>query len=198
MTDAALLAETGRQKKETKAKIRRAMLSRMPKGGICAEVGVWKGDFTRMLLNQLQPEKLILIDPWQSFESRVAAFDGQTTEDEFEAIYEGVCRKYAAEITSGLVEVRRALSGAAFAEMEPESLQFVYLDGDHTYDGVAADLAAVHPLVRSGGIIMLDDYHRRGWWGDDVIRATNEFIGRHADGLRIWGMRGAQIAIEKL
>ncbi len=181
-----------------KPKVRRAMLQTMPKGGLAVEIGVWKGDFTRMLLNQLQPKKLYLIDPWKSFEDRNAAFDGQTKDAEFEKIYSDVKSRYAAEIEAGKVEVKRGLSGDVLSEFEEESLSFAYMDGDHSYKGVCADLEQLWPLMRPGGIIMMDDYHRRGWWGDDVVRAANEFIGSHAETVRIWSMRGAQLAIEKL
>lgn len=181
-----------------KPKVRRAMLQTMPKGGTAIEIGVWKGDFTRMLLNQLQPDKLILIDPWISFDDRDAAFDGQTAADEFEGIYQDVCRTYAPELASGQIEIMRELSAAALAKIPHNSLSFAYLDGDHSYDGVVADLAAVYPCMKVGGIIMMDDYHRRGWWGDAVVRAANEFIGTHAKDVRIWSMRGAQLALEKL
>ena len=48
------------------------------------------------------------------------------------------------------------------------------------------------------GIMAFDDYHRRGWWGDGVIRAVNEFLGQHPRELRIRAIAGAQIAIEKI
>lgn len=184
-----------KQKQDRKAQLRRQILSRLPKGGLCAEVGVWHGDFTRMILNQIQPDKLLLIDPWKNFEERTDAFDGTTGDAKFEKIYQSVCDKYAPEIESGKVEVKRGLSVPVFKKMEKNSFSFVYLDGDHSYEGVKADLKAVLPLMKPGGIIMLDDYHRRGWWGDGVIRATNEFIGENAANLRVTAMRGAQIAI---
>lgn len=187
-----------KQNQDIKAQVRRQILRRLPKGGLCAEVGVWRGDFTRMILNQVVPDKLVLIDPWMNFEERADAFDGQTKDDEFESIYKSVCSKYSNEIASGQVEVRRSLSVPAFETMEKDSFSFVYLDGDHSYEGVKADLDAVFPLMKQGGVIMLDDYHRRGWWGDSVIRAANEFLGKNAADLRVWAMRGAQLAIEKL
>lgn len=192
------IAARRQKNQDGKAQLRRQMLSRMPKGGICVEVGVWRGEFSRMILNQIQPDKLILIDPWKNFDTRVDAFDGKTKDQEFEDIYQSVRSKYATEIAAGQLEIRRGLSEPVLQSMEPGSLSFVYLDGDHSYEGVKADLAATFPLMKQGGIIMMDDYHRRGWWKDGVIRAANEFLGAHAADLRIWAMRGAQLAIEKL
>ena len=40
------------------------LLKNMPVNAICAEIGVWKGDFSEDVLRTTQPEKLYLIDPW--------------------------------------------------------------------------------------------------------------------------------------
>ncbi len=196
--EAETLAEKRRKNREVKAQIRRSMLQKLPKGGVCIEVGVWRGEFTQMLLNQLQPKKLTLIDPWKNFDAREDAFDGKTKDDEFERIFNEVNSKYAAQIAVGQVEVKRALSADALAEMDNESLDFAYLDGDHSYEGVKADLAGVFPLMKSGGVIMMDDYHRRGWWGDAVIRAAQEFLGSHSQEVQIRALQGAQLAIAKV
>lgn len=191
------LAARRKRNHDGKQKIRRAMLQTMPKGGTVVEIGVWRGEFSRMLLNQLQPDKLILIDPWKNFDARENAFDGQTRDSEFEAIYQGILSKYATEIASGQVEVQRGMSVDVLDKMPDQSLSFAYIDGDHSYEGVCADLTALWPLMAPGGIIMMDDYHQRGWWGYGVIQAANEFIGSHATEVRIRSMRAAQLAIEK-
>jgi cephalosporin hydroxylase len=51
--------------------------------------------------------------------------------------------------------VLRILSG--------ERLDYLFLDGDHTYDGVRRDFEMYAPLVRSGGILALHDIveHKR-------------------------------------
>jgi len=190
-------AQEQQRKADGKAQVRRQILQRIPQGGHCIEIGVWRGEFTGMLLNRLKPKKLTLIDPWKNFDAREDAFDGKTKDAEFEAIYQSVLDKYAKQIASGQIDVRRALSSEVLAEMAHDSLDFAYLDGDHAYQGVKADLDAVYPLMKEGGIIMLDDYHRRGWWGDGVIRAVHEFLGAHPVNLRIFMMRGAQLALEK-
>ena len=44
-----------------------------------------------------------------------------------------------------------------------ESLDYLFLDGDHSYEGVRRDFEMYAPLVRSGGLIALHDiamHHR--------------------------------------
>jgi predicted O-methyltransferase YrrM len=48
------------------------------------------------------------------------------------------------------------------------SLDFLFIDGDHSADGVRRDWLDYAPLVRAGGLIALHDIHphSRGWGGD--------------------------------
>ena len=50
----------------------------------------------------------------------------------------------------------------------------IFIDGDHTYDAVKADLAAWWPKLKIGGIFCGDDYV----W-PDVKRAVDEFASAH-------------------
>jgi hypothetical protein len=43
------------------------LLRRMPSDSVCAEIGVWKGDFSRDILRVTAPRELHLIDPWAFF-----------------------------------------------------------------------------------------------------------------------------------
>jgi predicted O-methyltransferase YrrM len=54
-------------------------------------------------------------------------------------------------------------------------LDFLFIDGDHTYDGVRADFELYAPLVRSGGIIAFHDIAKHPPTLDcDVDRYWNE------------------------
>lgn len=56
-----------------------------------------------------------------------------------------------------------------------ERLDFLMIDGDHTYEGVKKDFALYAPLVRSGGIIALHDIlHHPGRPEVQVDRFWNE------------------------
>jgi hypothetical protein len=41
------------------------LLRRMPVESVCAEIGVWKGDFSREILRRTSPKMLHLINPWK-------------------------------------------------------------------------------------------------------------------------------------
>ncbi len=193
-------ADKATKRKNSKEAIRRTFLSRLPKGGLAVEIGVWQGEFSPTILKLIEPSQLFLIDPWKHIgvESHTTAFVGRTEDEKMEAIFQKVVKTFEAEIEEGKVGIIRDFSVPALELFDHESISFAYVDGDHSYEGVTADLAALFPKIKPGGIMAFDDYHRRGWWGDGVIRAVNEFLGQHPRELRIRAIAGAQIAIEKI
>src|SRR4029077_17877878 len=81
--------------------------------------------------------------------------------------------RFAREIARGEVVIHRAPSVVAVAELP--ALDWVYIDGDHTYEGVWADLRSCWTKLSRGGCMAGDDYGVRGWWKDGVTRAVDEF-----------------------
>jgi predicted O-methyltransferase YrrM len=57
-------------------------------------------------------------------------------------------------------------------------VDFLFVDADHTYDGVTADLEAWYPHMKERGIIALHDYNNDFV---EVKRAAFVFFGRGAD-----------------
>lgn len=56
------------------------------------------------------------------------------------------------------VRVMRSLSKHAALEVPDESLDVVYIDGDHTCRGIVTDLVAWWPKIRPGGVLGGDDF----------------------------------------
>ena len=58
-----------------------------------------------------------------------------------------------------------------------ESIDFLYIDGDHCFDGICLDLIYWVPKVRKGGIVAVHDYFnfRRG----GVVDAVNAYTKNH-------------------
>ena len=60
-------------------------------------------------------------------------------------------------------------SDNASKNFKDESIDFVFIDGDHSYKSVLLDIDCWHPKVQENGLIMGHDYN----WGD-VARADGE------------------------
>ena len=54
---------------------------------------------------------------------------------------------------------------------------FIYVDGDHSYEAVLADLLAWYPKLKKFGVMCGDDYGHPSGLG--VIKAVNEFAYKH-------------------
>lgn len=62
----------------------------------------------------------------------------------------------------------------AIADIADDSVRFLYLDGDHTAEGVKKDLDLFKPKLKSGAMIAFDDYDNFSF--GDLVSVVNEFI----------------------
>lgn len=165
---------------------RRELLGQLPRYSRGAEIGVWRGDFSAVLLRTVRPSELHLIDPWQ-FETGNeyggpkgrAWYAGSRakSQEDMDAICDGVRRRFAEQIDAGVVRLHRASSADVAARMPPGSLDWAYIDGNHLYEYVRADLDGFARVVRPGGLLAGDDFAVSGWYQDGVQRAVIAFLG---------------------
>ena len=182
------------------AQTRALVLRMLPKGGVGAEVGVWKGDFSAQILATAQPKHLHLIDPWAmaSDPAHAQAWYADQRGADMDGIFAAVQDRFATEVDQGTVQIHRAPSETALAALPDASLDFIYVDGDHSYAAVRQDLDMAIQKTRSGGLICVDDYRSDKWWRDDIIRAVNEVLGAHPQGLAISLAANTQVVIRKI
>ena len=88
--------------------------------------------------------------------------------------------RFASAIAAGVVEVHRETSEAAALLFPDGYFDFVYVDGDHTYEFVRRDLAVYRPKLKTDAVLAGDDYALRGWWEWGVKRAVDEAVNEHA------------------
>jgi len=175
----ALLLRLAAQRRIERLKL----LARLPSGAVCLEIGTWRGDFARWILATRRPKLLYLVDPWEHRSENAyerARFGGRANDGqaEMDDMHRAVLHRFRKNIERGQVQVRRSRSAEAASSFAEETLDWVYIDGDHTYEGVMADLEAYYPAVKPGGYLAGDDYGHAGWWGDGVTRAVDEFAAR--------------------
>jgi hypothetical protein len=154
-------------------------LRKMPKRSVCAEIGVWKGDFSARILKFVKPTRLHLIDPWiaeSGEEYRGARYGERVTQEEMDGLYQEVRERFEEAAWQGIVSFHRSTSAEAAPLFPEEYFDWVYVDGNHRYKFVKQDLELFLPKVKPGGYIAGDDYGSVGWWEDGVTRAVDEFV----------------------
>ena len=125
-----------------------------------AELGVFKGEFAEAPLKSCPLiSTYYLIDPWRHLAdwNKAANKDDQT----FEGLYEEVLTR-----TQPWESKRVVLRGrtAEVAHAIPQgSLDFAYVDADHTLRGITIDLIQIWPKVSQGGFVGGDDFCPSAW-----------------------------------
>lgn len=116
------------------------------------EVGVDRGVFSKILLSK-NPKKLYLVDAWKT----IKGTDHTTGAEQstHEAKYKSVSEMFSDE---PCVEIIRSWSEDAAKQFDDGSLDWVYIDARHDYEGVTDDLRAWHTKVKESGFLWGDDY----------------------------------------
>jgi hypothetical protein len=132
-----------------------------------AEVGVAFGSMSMSLLQQLPGLSLLGVDPYVPYDNDDAMSLSKSQMHQVYMFTHG--RVHTA--FPGRFKLMRKPSLAAAARVPDEWLDFVFLDGDHRHDAVAADIRAWMPKVKKGGLICGHDF-TPGWPG--VVQAVKE------------------------
>ena len=153
------------------------------KGDRGAEIGVFNGTFSEAVLRNRPPASLTLIDPWvhQEYVKRWYSIRDQAAMDR---LYQSVLTRFRREIEKGVVKVMRGYSHDMMAKVPRDSLDWVYVDGDHSTKNVLDDCTSALRAVRVGGYIIADDWQ----WRDRDANMTRSvkvgieaFLLAHAD-----------------
>jgi hypothetical protein len=136
-------------------KTREELLQAVPLNGICAEIGVFEGEFSEIILKTVLPKKLILVD---IFEGRMCSADKNGNNLKYidlEDAYKDLTQKY---INTPEVELYKGTSTSFLESLPDYYLDFIYIDGDHSYEGCNIDLTLARTKVKKDGVIAGHDY----------------------------------------
>ena len=142
-----------------------------PKIGV--EIGIWKGWLSRYLLMD-KSIFLFMVDPWKE-----ASYSETAADDEIARYTQAQHDDAMAEALRNVADfpdrhkVLRMTSLKAAEGFEEGTLDFVFIDGDHSYEGCRSDIEAWWPKVRMNGILSGHDYRKDKDYG--VIKAVDEF-----------------------
>lgn len=139
---------------------REELLEFIPKGGVCAEVGVAEGYYSRLILDVVRPQKLYMVEYNREYSKNLAL-------------------RFEKEIKEGVVEILEGDSVEMLSKMPDGFLDFVYLDATHDYNHPREELDLCKDKVKTDGMIAGHDYTRFSVWESEqygVIEAVNEFM----------------------
>jgi hypothetical protein len=158
-----------------------------------AEVGVWKGEFVgHIMKNSPRVKTYYAIDPYKDYSQGVylARQSKGWTQTEWNALHKKV--EESLKQYGNRVFLLRMTSEQAAKTIPDASLDFVFIDGNHSYEHVKKDTALWAPKVRAGGLVSGHDYDSPFHTG--VKKAVDEFameegvsIKAHSNGKdRVW------------
>lgn len=150
--------------------------------GTGVEIGVAEGWYSSKIMELDIVDKMYGVDPYAPHQG----YRDYTRETTFSRLRANAHNRLDRYYNYEFIE---AFSMEAVKRFEDNSLDFVYIDGDHSYEAVRDDMTAWFPKVKPGGIMAGDDYIRshRDKKYYDVIHAIDDFVAANGLDLIIYG-----------
>jgi predicted O-methyltransferase YrrM len=146
------------------------------------EIGSWAGGSAITWAAALKEYnggrgRVVCVDPWCSY------FAAEEADAHYYAVMEqalqsgDIFQLFLHNIRAGghedVIRVLKAPSDEALALLGPGRFDLIFVDGDHSYAAVAADLASAAPLLREGGILCGDDLEVQLSEADEAAARAN-------------------------
>ena len=144
-----------------------AMASKIPKGGVYAETGSYLGcSATLVALVSPQDAMVYCHDVWEDTLSE-ATEPPPREEGYFFRFYQNIRRQ---GLSGKVIPIRGDSSWSLWIHAET-SIDLAFVDGDHSYQGVKADLEALWDKMKPGACILCHDCGQ----GSETLRGLKDF-----------------------
>jgi hypothetical protein len=149
----------------------------LPRGAVGAEIGVFKGNLSRFILEVNRPTRLHLIDPWWTMS---ATWDWASGDKSTARSFAIIVLNLLEPIGSGQVQIHIGDDLQILRQFEDGYFDWVYVDTSHQYAHTRQELRILENKVKAQGIIAGDD-----WFPDPrhehhgVYRAVTEFLAEN-------------------
>ena len=159
-----------------------------------AETGSFLGCSSILMASVLPPESLVYahdlwVDTSQGETLSEAGLPPKMVDDYFYIFYDNI-RKRGLEKT--VIPVR-GNSSYTVGIHQPESIDFGFIDGDHSYQGALNDLRNIYPLIKPGGILLVHDVIQTLSYQNSVAEAVFEFCKNLVNGLCDYNVGGTEM-----
>ena len=141
--------------------------------GEAIEVGTFLGESaSNFLLKWRKCSKMFCIDSYDNaFLAKMDPQEARTGDEIYASTKRELSRRFP-----GQIHIFRQSAQDAAKSLKTNHFEFIYIDGDHSYEGCLNDLEPYFPLARTGGLMSGHDYSAPG-----VARAVHDFIKAHRE-----------------
>jgi predicted O-methyltransferase YrrM len=153
------------------------LAGKVPKHGLALEVGSFKGKSACFIASGLDPSAhLACVDTWHN--------DAMTYDAPSDVMLDFLRN---ASQYPGVIETHRGRSSEVAANWT-RPIDFLFIDGDHSYEGCRMDVEAWLAFVKPGGWVAFHDSSEEG-----VARAISEFFPKTLRGpeVNVWSVFAA-------
>jgi predicted O-methyltransferase YrrM len=142
------------------------------------QIGTYTGDCSKWLLDNVLTKpgsKLVDVDTWEGSEESVHK---KMDFSDVERVYDEKVSSY-----SNVIKYK-GTSESFLSTAEDHAFDFIYIDGDHTADGVYKDASQSFRTLKVGGLMGFDDYLWKHDSKDPILEpkmGINKFMKEYSD-----------------
>jgi len=133
------------------------------------EIGSFRGDLTYFLAKNIKNIQLNVIEPYDKYVDQKMDIEKNT----MQKYKNDICTFLSSEINEKKIIFHFDKSQNIFEKFNENYFDFIFIDGDHSYQGCFNDLNNYYSKCRSGGIIAIHDYDRKSMI--EVKEAVDKF-----------------------
>ncbi len=146
-----------------------------------AEIGVEQGKTSKQLLTYMPNLFLFLVDRWEVTPPGDSYFKGSRVmsrwdKNQWQSIYSRMTQNV--KVFRGRYEILKMDTIEASKRFENDTLDFVFIDSDHSFAGVCRDIDAWIPKVKMNGIVFFHDYENGNTFSK-VREAIEDRLGQN-------------------
>jgi predicted O-methyltransferase YrrM len=176
-------------------------VSELSNFNLCLEVGCFEGLTTNYIIDNLlnKDGKIICVDPltnvYLNNDLKETDIEINNIDNFFEGQYERFTNNVREHIDSEKLILYRDMSFNVYEKLKElyfNSIDFIYIDGDHRPESVYLDGVNCLDLCKPNGYILFDDYNWR-----DTHKGIDRFLNEHGDKLMIMKL-DYQLLVKKL
>jgi len=159
------------------------LINDLPDGIDMIEIGSFAGESTEVFIRSGKIKKLIVVEPWDNDVYKPMNLKGS----QVQLAFNNRMQKLIDEgIKMPELVIAKRFSADAAPLIEDGAYDFVYIDGEHSYDAVAEDIKNYTPKLKTNGILGGHDYYTEQHRDDkrlvhifhDVKMAVDYYVGK--------------------